>query len=296
MQTSWEFHRELTDRALRARLERYARRRLDEADAEDAVQQALCEAVASARLAQIPERAGIGAWVMTILKRRICDVFRARRATTTECDATTHPEGQFAARDLLRRVASEASGANEQTLGWLLREYSGETIARIAQQDRLPAPLVRQRIHRFRRRARVLYFAVPVMALLVALGALMAPKTTARIEADQASMPALDVSAVRGHYRVERLTVAEDVAASDKLLVGWAAHGHVTVTPDSIVIDDGVKARTVHIVRMIGDRVIVRSDDGSEHTLRATRAGDAIVVDSLEGRFRGRVYLTGKDK
>jgi hypothetical protein len=104
-------------------------------------------------------------------------------------------------------------------------------------------------------------------------------------------MPALDVSAVVGQYRVARLSIANDVSASDQLLVRWAAHAHVVVASESIVIDDGMKARSVRIVRT-GSETVVRSDDGGEHVIRVTRAGDAIVVDSLGGRFRGRVYLT----
>src|SRR4051812_551180 len=72
----------LADSGLRSVLLRHAKRSLPTADAEDVVQQALCDAMAARR--QPGQNAEVAPWLMTILKRRICDWFRAPRAERFE--------------------------------------------------------------------------------------------------------------------------------------------------------------------------------------------------------------------
>jgi DNA-directed RNA polymerase specialized sigma24 family protein len=155
----------LDDPGLRRALARSIGRRIDVDDVDDVVQSTLAEALASKSLpASCEERRR---FVFAIARQKIADAYRRRRVRTLPSDGAEEPHVPSA--DLLRWAerALPPQPDAKRTLGWMLREGEGETLAEIAAADRVPAATVRQRVSRMRR-----YFRARWTKELVALGLL----------------------------------------------------------------------------------------------------------------------------
>jgi DNA-directed RNA polymerase specialized sigma24 family protein len=144
----------LVDPHFRAALTSMVKRRVPESDAEDIVQSALTEALASRNAPDDPE--AMRKWVWGIARNKIADFYRRnRRETAGELpDVPVDPENDDV--DLLRWAQRELPPGSDspKTLEWMLREGEGDKLETIARDEALPAPRVRQRVSRLRRHFR----------------------------------------------------------------------------------------------------------------------------------------------
>lgn len=144
----------VADPSLRANLARVLSRRVDANDVEDLVQTTLAEAFTSRECPNTKEE--VQRFVFAIARQRVIDLYRKRereRRRDTNIPSIEHAEPLGRAADLLRWAEGELPDAPadaHQTFDWMLRESEGETLADIAQEERVPAPVVRKRVSRLR--------------------------------------------------------------------------------------------------------------------------------------------------
>jgi RNA polymerase sigma factor (sigma-70 family) len=159
-----------TSATFRAALTAMVRRRVPPADAEDVVQAVLTEAVATTERPADPE--GARKWLWGVARHKIADYHRRASRETTDPPERAAPPPEHEERALLRWAVGELpAGADaKKTFEWLLREGDGETLEAIAEEERLPPPVVRQRVSRLRRlfRSRWAQLAAAGLVALVA--------------------------------------------------------------------------------------------------------------------------------
>lgn len=164
-------HQKLADADLRRALAAMVRRRVPPHEVDEIVQATLADAVASKSAPT--EDDALERWVRGIARHKVADYHRRNKRevpvdsedlmTARVTDASAHE-----AADLLRWAEREAPSDN--TIDWLLREGDGEKLESIAQEAKLPAARVRQRVSRLRRHFRARWAAQ--LAAAIALGAL----------------------------------------------------------------------------------------------------------------------------
>ena len=277
----------------------YAGRRLPAQEAEDVVQQALCEGLASERLPDtVNER---GAWLMAILKHKIADTFRERRPVLTadgevqDIQRVT-PAGQWEAREVLRDIVANAHADDKRTLSWLAQEHAGDALEAIAAEERLEAPMVRKRVSRLRQVLRARYL-LPAAALALLAGFVLLREDgllgKSAIMPDQATLrPATKISEITGNWKVQRVEPSSSVAAGDQALMLGASQGKLDVTSSKVTLTLA-KSHPLQVVDLAEGRLRVRANDGSIHVVRAQVAPDgSLVIEGSEGRFKGRAWLS----
>lgn len=142
----------LADPSLRSALEATIRRRVPDAEVEDIVQATFAEALASETAPQEP--GALRRWIFGVARNKVVDLHRRSKRETT-AQNVPEPSAQdvpHSERDLLRWAERELPpGADApKTLEWMLREGAGEKLEAIAASEKVPAPTVRQRVHRLR--------------------------------------------------------------------------------------------------------------------------------------------------
>jgi len=171
----------LADAALRRGLTRFVRRRVPALEVEDIVQATLTEALASRH--QPDEAKQLQRWVYGIARHKCVDFYRrhGREAPAPEpVDGEVPAEDEpLSAGDLLRWAEKELPEGEQahRTLEWMLREAGGDKLEAIADEERIPAPRVRQRVARMRKHYRTRWAAqiaaIVAAVLLVVAGALV---------------------------------------------------------------------------------------------------------------------------
>lgn len=161
---------EWTSAAFRAALLARVRRRVPDADAEDVVQSVLAEALSSPARPDEPDAAR--RWIWGIARHKIADHHRRAGRETNDVPERAAPPAPHEENALLAWAVGELPpGADAQkTLDWLLREGEGETLEAIAEEERLPAPVVRQRVSRLRKLFRSRWAQVVAAGLAVLVG------------------------------------------------------------------------------------------------------------------------------
>jgi DNA-directed RNA polymerase specialized sigma24 family protein len=135
----------------------FVRGRVAAADVDDVVQTVLCAAVASD--SRPSEREELRRWVIGVARHKIADVHRKTGRSREVGLPETLPASLHAdppaddAHDLARWAVKQTRDDLEakRTMDWMAREGTGEKLAHIAQQEKLPAAQVRQRVSRLRR-------------------------------------------------------------------------------------------------------------------------------------------------
>ena len=172
----------LQDPAIRRALVAHVKRRVPPREVEDLVQSTLVDALASAGP---PEEAdAYRRWLFGIAQHKVADFHRRGRRDVVgiagdvasldldDRDDRTHaPNPRDPEQADLLRWAEHELPANDDapaTFRAMLREAHGEKLAEIADEERIPAPMLRQRVSRLRRHFRA-QWAIQVSAL-AALG------------------------------------------------------------------------------------------------------------------------------
>jgi RNA polymerase sigma-70 factor (ECF subfamily) len=142
----------LADPSLRSALEAMIRRRVPAAEVEDIVQAAFTEALASQTAPEEPD--ALRRWIFGVARNKVVDFHRRNKRETSAEDAPepTADVVPHSDRDLLRWAENELPPGKDapKTLEWMLREGAGEKLEAIAASEKIPAPTVRQRVHRLR--------------------------------------------------------------------------------------------------------------------------------------------------
>ena len=142
----------LADPSLRSALQAMVRRRVPEAEVDDIDQAAFTEALSSETAPDDPD--ALRRWIFGVARNKVVDFHRRAKRTTPAEDAP-EPVAEAAPhsdRDLLRWAERELPPGKDapKTLEWMLREGAGEKLEAIAASEKIPAPTVRQRVHRLR--------------------------------------------------------------------------------------------------------------------------------------------------
>ena len=142
----------LADPSLRSALQAMVRRRVPEAEVDDIIQAAFTEALASQTAPEEPD--ALRRWIFGVARNKVVDFHRRNKRMTSSEDAPEPlaDEVPHSDRDLLRWAENELPPGKDapKTLEWMLREGAGEKLEAIAASEKLPAPTVRQRVHRLR--------------------------------------------------------------------------------------------------------------------------------------------------
>lgn len=145
-------HKLLGSAEIRKMLSDYVRRRVPESDVDDVVQTVLVEALASERVPE--EKSELRKWLTGVARHKIADHHRrAGRERPAELpDIETQP-APVEEQELARWAEKQARASKEgdATLRWMAREGEGDKLEHIAEEERLPAATVRQRVSRMRR-------------------------------------------------------------------------------------------------------------------------------------------------
>jgi len=164
-------YQDLSNPSLRKGLEQMIRARVPSSEVDDLVQATLTDALASTSVPSESEE--VRRWVFGIARHKIADFYRRSRRERPGSLPEIPVSG---AKDLMQWAEKELAenSQSEETLDWMLREGDGDKLEKIAQEDQVPAPRVRQRVNRMRKFLRERWAAelAAVAALAVVIGAL----------------------------------------------------------------------------------------------------------------------------
>lgn len=165
----------IADPGLRSALESMVRRRVPSSEVDDIVQATFTEALVSQTAPDEPD--ALRRWIFGVARNKVVDFHRrTKREAPPRGDLPDVPaedEVPHSDRDLLRWAERELPSGSDapKTLEWMLREGDGEKLEAIAASEKMPAPTVRQRVHRLRNYMKRRWAAE--LALALALGIAM---------------------------------------------------------------------------------------------------------------------------
>jgi len=153
-EVTFSLERALASHETRRQVERFVRRRVPASEVDDLVQTVLVDALAAA--SPPDEEAAFKRWLMGVARHKVADHHRRKKRQPTTAELGEHIEGErppLDARDLSRWAERQTDGSDDdaRTLEWMAREGAGEKLAHIAEDEALPATMVRQRVSRLRR-------------------------------------------------------------------------------------------------------------------------------------------------
>lgn len=247
-----------------AHLVTYARRRGAHQDPEDIVQEAICDALAVEAVPTVQDE--IPKWVNTIVRRRVADWYRHTRRWSQDELGEIACQNDVESRDLLGAVEQNVDPGQRETLGCLLREHAGESLADIAHEQGLDAASLRQRICRLRRHLRSRLAGAAAMLLVVFGGATWYAHHHPSLSD---SLVAVGTSRYDGSYCVVDVAHSEfkKLGLTVQVRGGWATASDPT----------GVVRARLQIEQKSSHSLIVRSP---------SQRWDVEVIDLGSGRLR----------
>jgi DNA-directed RNA polymerase specialized sigma24 family protein len=173
---------------VRQKLVAMVRRRVPADAAEDVVQSVLCDALVAR---EVPSIETVPRWLYAIARHKVAD-FHRRARRRRETDETTEPAAcdPIEERDLIEHAKAIAPDA--RAFEWIVRAEEGASLAEIAEEEDLPAPVVRQRVSRLRRALRTALLAAAALAIALLVAA--SHDRVPRIGADPVAPVGLDGS------------------------------------------------------------------------------------------------------
>ncbi len=168
--------------ATRRLLTKYVAQRVPASEVDDVIQATLCDALASGRAPNGAD--AFRRWILTIARFKVADTHRAAaRHSLGELGELATPASPMEALSLAQWAERQMTPGenNEQTLRWMAREAEGDKLESIAEDEKVSAACVRQRVSRLRRFLRerwvAEFAAVAVLVLLAMAGArVLAPR------------------------------------------------------------------------------------------------------------------------
>jgi DNA-directed RNA polymerase specialized sigma24 family protein len=145
------------------------KRRVAERDVEDIVQTVLVEALASERTPD--NETELKRWLIGVARHKIADLHRrGGREQPSELPDIEAAPPPIEERQLAQWAEDQAKSTREgeATLRWMAREGEGDKLEHIAEEERVPAARVRQRVSRMRRFMKERWLAE--LAAVAALG------------------------------------------------------------------------------------------------------------------------------
>jgi RNA polymerase sigma-70 factor, ECF subfamily len=277
----------LTNPALRLRLLAYARRRVGAADqAEDLVQEALTQAIAQPPPASVMEsESGLIRWLTVMVRNKSIDQSRRERfqSDVTAEEQSADPLATLEARDALRHLESSEhhETRDEQPLRWVLREAEGEALSEIAEAEALPAPVIRQRISRFRSRLRATLLIAATFAVLALLRRHYQEKPIAADVSVGEHAPSLQ--GMSGTYAVASIETTSEVTRVR------LQDAQVHIRADHIEIS-GFTPLTLNAQHERDGVYTMRVGD-AKSTVTVRSEGKNLIVECWNGKIQGRLRL-----
>ncbi len=217
-------------------------------------QAVLCDALVAR---EVPSIEIVPRWLLAIARHKVAD-FHRRARRRRETDEAVEPAAcdPIEERDLLEHA--KAIAPDPRAFEWIVRAEEGATLAEIAEEEDLPAPVVRQRVSRLRRalRSALLAAAALAIALLVASSHERVP----RIGADPVAPVGVD-----GSWRVVSVECAPGAppACSTARGTRMRIEGN-TMTIGALRLDVADSLREYHAhVETMNATIRVESDLGS---------------------------------
>lgn len=292
------------------------RRRVPVQEVDDLAQTILCDALAAGSMPTDEEE--LRRWLVGIARHKIADYHRraSRTAARSEGDAplatcATSPAA-FEEREVLHQLLGEVrSRRDAETMEWLVREHGGERLTDIAEENALPAPVVRQRVSRLRRALRSRWGVAAGLLLLLAGAAAyaltrekvaIAPDAPIVLEAPATANPVAPAPApailedVQGDWVVQTLRPDHEVSAADQKLVDrYLKTAKVHVEGERVTLRAGRFAEVWTAIGSEGGELRLASEAGASERVnvnvrdaRAARAGAEVEV-----RIEGHPRLSG---
>jgi hypothetical protein len=215
-------------------------------------------------------------------RNKVADFHRRGRARHEACsdDEQGAQDGRAEARVLLEAIDADAAATarGRETLAWIVREHAGDELAQIAAEERVPAPVVRQRVSRLRRALRARWLGALVLALSAGGGVAhvvadaRAPET---IIADPSGSPTeAALARLGGEWRVEagRAKGARVRIAGARVTLDLAG----VQQERAVVVEDASAASLT--ARVVGG--------GEERRVTVRFDGAALVVSDATGSVR----------
>jgi DNA-directed RNA polymerase specialized sigma24 family protein len=245
----------LADPNVRRRLVAIVGRRVPPDATEDVVQSVLCDALAAR---EVPTES-LPRWLYAIARHKVADFHRRAKLRTRETAGEEATRDPLEERDLLERA--QAIAPDRRALEWIVRAETGVSLAEIAREEELPAPVVRQRVSRLRRALRTALLAAAALAVVLAVSARRAPVDT--IRSDRAAAPSLD-----GRWHVVRAACAAGAPPACAGAVGTHVRisgdaATIELTRGAVVLDVGDTLREYHAqTRAVGATLRIECDLG----------------------------------
>lgn len=270
---------ELRAPELRSAIERYVRRRVPPTEVDDVVQTVLCHAWAAAPGTAYTE---LRRWVLGIARHKVADLYRdaAASARVTQRVAEVAPrfhDGGVGAEEWARWAEAHVGGdaAAARTLRWMARESEGEKLSHIAEDEQVPAEVVRQRVSRLRRRMRR-WYAAELAALVVVAGAIWwsvqrEPPPVASLVAEEPNATAVEAQRIAAAWR-ERGYTSELMADPPGRAWTDVVHGHDELL---VVLEGELEIRIGDALRRVPPGVEIHVPRGQVHSLRVSGARGA---------------------
>ena len=223
---------------------------------EDLVQSVLCDALMAR---EVPDVEALPVWLYAIARNKVADFHRRAKRRPLEITVEPATSDPLEERDMLSRAAELAP--DPRALEWIVRAESGVSLADIAREEDLPAPVVRQRVSRLRRALRATLLA----AALIAIAALVFGVRSYR---DAIRNDRIGASGLDGRWHVVRVECAAGAPAACNLAMGT----HVRIAGNTATID----VRGGSLALDIADTVL-------EYGARVEADGATLRIDSTLG-------------
>ena len=239
---------------VRRRLVAMVSRRVPADATEDVVQAVLCDALVAR---DVPSIETVPRWLFAIARHKVAD-FHRRARRRREADEVVEPAtfDPLEERDLIERA--KAFAPDPRAFDWIVRAEEGATLAEIAEEEELPAPVVRQRVSRLRRALRTALLAAAALGLAVLVAA--SHERAPRIGPDRVARIGLD-----GSWHVVRVDCAPSAPAACSMATGV----HVRI-----------QGNTATIVTRAGALDLDVSDTLREYRARVESTDGAIRIES----------------
>ena len=155
---------------------------------EDVVQSVLCDALVAR---EVPSIETVPRWLFAIARHKVADFHRraGRSRERNDDDVEAAAYDPIEERDLIEHAKTIAP--DPRAFEWIVRAEEGATLAEIADEEDLPAPVVRQRVSRLRRALRTALLAAAA-ALTIALLVAASHERGPRIGADPVAPAGID--------------------------------------------------------------------------------------------------------